>query len=275
MRRGGRRPRGEAAGLARAGAARLRPRRSSGPLGTKRKEAGGALGGVAVAAPQKKHTEGVLPSCCGSPKGVAFLLDFFKVGLPALFGPAGSNGELLEEEEEEGGKDVEGDGGRQRRRREPYQHWRWKAAGQWSQQSRSPPSLQLSQLSWLVALPLRRGSFSGLLLFFSPSSLLGGASRAWICCVHAHNTHRETQKPPAGLSGAAPHPNPTPPPQPHDPQHHPTTPPHPSPCLRVGGGMAAAGPALRPAGASPGGWASRRLPSTLPSMATGLFFFNF
>lgn len=66
----------------------------------------------------------------------------------------------------------------------PYQHWRWKAAGQWSQHRRSPPSLQLSQLSWLVALPLLRGSFSGFRLRFSASSVLGGASRAWICCTH-------------------------------------------------------------------------------------------
>lgn len=55
--------------------------------------------------------------------------------------------------------------------------------------------MQLSQLSWLVALPLRLGSFSSLLLFFSPSSLLGGARRAWICCTC---THRQS-----GLSGAA------------------------------------------------------------------------
>lgn len=63
-----------------------------------------------------------------------------------------------------------------------YQHWRWKAAGQWSQQSRSPPSRQLSQVSWLVALPLLRTSLTSFRLRFSTSSDLGGASNVWICC---------------------------------------------------------------------------------------------
>lgn len=62
-----------------------------------------------------------------------------------------------------------------------YQHCKWKAAGQWSQHRRSPPSRQLSQVSWLVALPLLRGSLSGF-RFFSPSSDFGGASSVCICC---------------------------------------------------------------------------------------------
>lgn len=63
-----------------------------------------------------------------------------------------------------------------------YQHWRWKAAGQWSQHSRSPPSRQLSQVSWLVALPLLRTSLTNFRLLFSTSSDFGGASSVWICC---------------------------------------------------------------------------------------------
>lgn len=61
-----------------------------------------------------------------------------------------------------------------------YQHCKWKAAGQWSQHRRSPPSRQLSQVSWLVALPLLRDSLSGF-RFFSPSSDFGGASSVCIC----------------------------------------------------------------------------------------------
>lgn len=96
----------------------------------------------------------------------------------------------------------------------PYQHWRWKAAGQWSQHRRSPPSLQLSQLSWLVALPLRRGSFSGFRLRFSASSVLGGASRAWICCTHiqmacVHTRRSRAVRRPPGA--ASPSPTPLPP----------------------------------------------------------------
>lgn len=34
-----------------------------------------------------------------------------------------------------------------RAEKKSYQHRRWKAAGQWSQHRRSPPSLQLSQVS--------------------------------------------------------------------------------------------------------------------------------
>lgn len=64
----------------------------------------------------------------------------------------------------------------------PHQHCRWKAAGQWSQHSRSPPSRQLSQVSWLVALPLLRTSRTNFRLLFSTSSDFGGANRVWICC---------------------------------------------------------------------------------------------
>lgn len=63
-----------------------------------------------------------------------------------------------------------------------YQHWRWKAAGQWSQHSKSPPSRQLSQVSWLVALPLLRTSLTNFRLLFSISSDFGGANSVWICC---------------------------------------------------------------------------------------------
>lgn len=96
----------------------------------------------------------------------------------------------------------------------PYQHWRWKAAGQWSQHKRSPPSLQLSQLSWLVALPLLRDSFSGFRLRFSVSSVLGGASRAWICCTHiqtacVHIRSSRSSRSPRGA--ASPSPTPLPP----------------------------------------------------------------
>lgn len=93
----------------------------------------------------------------------------------------------------------------------PYQHWRWKAAGQWSQHRRSPPSLQLSQLSWLVALPLLRGSFSGFRLRFSASSDLGGASRAWICCTHIQTacvhtrSSRAVRRPPGAASPSPTH----------------------------------------------------------------------
>lgn len=62
-----------------------------------------------------------------------------------------------------------------------YQHWRWNAAGQWSQHSRSPPSRQLSQVSWLVARPLLRTSLTNFRLRFSTSSDFGGASSVWIC----------------------------------------------------------------------------------------------
>jgi len=72
-----------------------------------------------------------------------------------------------------------------------HQHCRWKAAGQWSQHSRSPPSRQLSQVSWLVALPALLVLLSGFLVLFSPSSDLGGASRVWICC---RRKAREVQK---------------------------------------------------------------------------------
>lgn len=66
-----------------------------------------------------------------------------------------------------------------------YWHVRWKLEGHLSQQIRSPPSLQLSQRSWLCPLPclLKYGC-----LFFVrgwpplPRSLLtGGAINAWIC----------------------------------------------------------------------------------------------
>ncbi|TNN62622.1 hypothetical protein EYF80_027140 [Liparis tanakae] len=57
-----------------------------------------------------------------------------------------------------------------------FRHWRWKAAGQWSQHSRSPPSRQLSQVSWLVALPLLRTSLTNFRLLFSTSSDFGGAN---------------------------------------------------------------------------------------------------
>lgn len=62
-----------------------------------------------------------------------------------------------------------------------YQHCRWKAAGQWSQHSRSPPSRQLSQVSWLVARPALLLLLSNFRLRFSPSSDFGGASKVWIC----------------------------------------------------------------------------------------------
>jgi len=68
-----------------------------------------------------------------------------------------------------------------------YQHWRWKAAGQWSQHSKSPPSLQLSQVSWLVALPLLRTSLTNFRLLFSTSSDFGGANSVWICCKSCSN----------------------------------------------------------------------------------------
>ena len=60
-----------------------------------------------------------------------------------------------------------------------YQHCRWNEAGQRSQQIRSPPSVQLSQESLFVALPVRLGSV--LRYFLGGSSLWGGATNAWIC----------------------------------------------------------------------------------------------
>lgn len=117
---------------------------------------------------------------------------------------AGQVKECVEEGQPRGSKGVP----------RPYQHWRWKAAGQWSQHRRSPPSLQLSQLSWLVALPLLRGSFSGFRLRFSASSDLGGASRAWICCTHiqtacVHTRSSRAVRRPTGA--ASPSPTPLPP----------------------------------------------------------------
>lgn len=75
-----------------------------------------------------------------------------------------------------------------------YQHCRWKAAGQWSQHRRSPPSWQLSQMSWLVALLFLRTSLSLLRFLFSPSSDLGGASSVWICC-NKLNTYEKSGSP--------------------------------------------------------------------------------
>ena len=64
-------------------------------------------------------------------------------------------------------------------------HWqsKWKAAGQRSQQSRSPPSLQLSQQSWLTARPCLRCSAVRFLRLDrrAASSLIGGATSFWIC----------------------------------------------------------------------------------------------
>lgn len=73
--------------------------------------------------------------------------------------------------------------------------------------------MQLSQLSWLVALPLLRDSFSGLRLRFSASSVLGGASRAWICCTHiqtacVHIRSSRTVRSPTGAASPAPTPLP-------------------------------------------------------------------
>lgn len=70
-----------------------------------------------------------------------------------------------------------------------YQHCRWKAAGQWSQHSRSPPSRQLSQVSWLVARPALLLLLSNFRLRFSPSSDFGGASKVWICYI----AHKEPE----------------------------------------------------------------------------------
>lgn len=63
-----------------------------------------------------------------------------------------------------------------------YWHCKWKAAGHRSQQSRSPPSLQLSQQSWLTVRPGRRYSLTGLLGFLEGSSEVGGATNFKICC---------------------------------------------------------------------------------------------
>ena len=63
-----------------------------------------------------------------------------------------------------------------------YWQSKWKAAGQRSQQSRSPPSLQLSQQSWLTALPRRCSTVLPLRLDRrEESSLIGGATSLWIC----------------------------------------------------------------------------------------------
>ena len=61
-------------------------------------------------------------------------------------------------------------------------HWhcKWKAAGQRSQHSRSPPSLHESQQSWFTDFPCRRYSFATLLALFTGISLTGGATSFWI-----------------------------------------------------------------------------------------------
>ncbi|CAN7986903.1 unnamed protein product, partial [Ixodes pacificus] len=57
-------------------------------------------------------------------------------------------------------------------------HWRWKVAGQRSQQIRSPPSLQLSQASWFTVRPLGRCRCR--VFFLHGCSLAGGAISDWI-----------------------------------------------------------------------------------------------